>query len=207
MGRTRTMGVLAAILCSLFPLATFAQEQPSLGDVARQVRKEKEKNSAPAKKVFTDDNLPSGAADKADLARFDNAQATPSDRIAAARAVLARGKQALDILGPLGRSSLAKLALQGRDADFPGRRAWEDKLFAAKEHYVAHGRELFRETQEILDNIESLTSAGKVSPSDPRAQELGHRALQLMQDAYRTEADFQAVVLEGQDLAKLATPH
>ena len=206
----RKLVVLAALICGLFPLAAFSQEQqPSLGDLARKVRKEKEseKGSTAPPKVFTNDNFGSGAAEKSNLAGVDDSQASPADRIAKARAALARGKQILDTLDPLDRSSLAKLALEGRDVNFPGRRVWESKLFAAKQHYVAHGRELFRETEEVLDNIQSLTSGGKLSPSDPRAQDLAHRALQLMQDANRTEADFDAVVLEGQDAAKQAAAH
>jgi hypothetical protein len=34
-----------------------------------------------------------------------------------------------------------------------------------------------------------------------------HKALQLMQDANRTDADFQAILLEGQDLAKRGAAH
>src|SRR5258708_33690028 len=36
-----------------------AQPQPSLGDIARQARKDKEKNASKAKTVITDDTLPS----------------------------------------------------------------------------------------------------------------------------------------------------
>src|ERR1700740_2064635 len=35
------------------------QPQPSLGDVARQARKDKEKNATKAKTVITDENMPS----------------------------------------------------------------------------------------------------------------------------------------------------
>jgi hypothetical protein len=49
--------------------------------------------------------------------------------------------------------------------------------------------------------VEPLAS-GKVAASDPRAQELMRRTHQLMQDAFQTEANFQAVILGGQELAK-----
>jgi hypothetical protein len=55
--------------------------------------------------------------------------------------------------------------------------------------------------------MESLTSGGKASPTDAKVTELSHRALQLMQDANKTDADFQAILLEGQDLAKRAASH
>jgi hypothetical protein len=125
----------------------------------------------------------------------------------AARRAIARGEQLLDALDPMNRSTLAETALQGQNVDFPGRRAWEEKLYDAKEHYVSHGRDLFRQTKELLNNMETQASSGKADPSDPRMTDIPHRALQLMQDANKTDADFQAIVLEGQDLAKRAVNH
>ena len=40
-------------------LSAYAQDPPSLGDVARQARKDKEKNAAKPKTVITEDTLPS----------------------------------------------------------------------------------------------------------------------------------------------------
>jgi len=196
----------------LFALPLFAQDpqQQSLGDIARQARRAKEdrdKTAATPTKVFTDDNFHSSAAGKADLAQLASTTVAPSERMAAARRAIARGEQLLDSLEPMNRTTLAETALQGQNNDFPGRRAWEEKLFAAKEHYVSHGRDLFRETKVLLNNMESLTSSGKVAASDPRMTEISHRALQLMQDANKTDADFQAIILEGQDLAKRSTNH
>src|SRR5258707_1362758 len=52
--------VFAGVLVTPF-VAVHAQDQPqSLGDLARQNRKDKEKNAAPAKTVLTDDNFGSG---------------------------------------------------------------------------------------------------------------------------------------------------
>jgi hypothetical protein len=208
----RRLVLISVALGTLSALPVRAQDsqQPSLADVARQARKAKEerdKSATPPKNVFTDENFPSSkGANKADLARMDNPQTTPSDRVAAARAMLDRAASELDRLEPMDRGTLAKLALQGKDSDFPGRRAWEDKLFASKQHYVTHGRDLIRQTKGALDELDSLTVGGKISPSDPRAQDLAIKARRLMQDAYQTEADFQAVVLQGLDLAKQANP-
>ncbi len=59
----RKMSFLAALTWVLIPSAPgYAQDQPSLGDVARQARKDKEKNNTPPKKVITDDSLPSSKA-------------------------------------------------------------------------------------------------------------------------------------------------
>lgn len=193
-----------------FPLCAQDQQEQSLGDLARQNRKAKEdrsKSATPTAKVFTDENMPSSAAGKADLAQLASPNASVAERMATARRALSRGRQLLDSLEPMDRATLAGFALQGQNADFPGRRAWEEKLFAAKEHYVSHGRELFRQTEELLSTMESLSAGGKLPPNDPRMTDLTHRALQLMQDANKTDADFQAILLEGQDLAKRAASH
>jgi len=207
----RSLVVLfAASLLTALPLCAQEPEQQSLGDIARQARKAKEdrdKTAATPAKVFTDENFQSGSTGKADLAQLASPSASPTERMVAARRAIARGEQLLDTLDPMNRTTQAELALQGQNNDFPGRRAWEEKLFAAKEHYVSHGRDLFRETKALLSNMEASTSSGKANPSDPRTTEISHRALQLMQDANKTDADFQAIVLEGQDLAKRSANH
>jgi hypothetical protein len=187
-----------------------AQDQPSLGDVARQARKDKEKNNAPAKKVITDDTLPpskglSGAA----LGDLSSAQSSDGgSAIARALAKLEQAETALDKLAPLDRATLAKAALLDNDVDFPNRRGWEDKLFSAKEVYVSHGRELFQEMRQILKEVQASRSsqggAGKLSPDDPRGQQMMQRIQGLVQDAVRTDRAYQAVVVEGWDLAKQA---
>src|SRR6266852_4629044 len=155
-----------------------AQDQPSLGDVARQARKDKEKNNAPSKKVITDDSLPSskglsGAAlgDLSSTQSSDGGSAT-----ARALAKLEQAEAALDKLAPLDRATLAKAALLDNDVDFPNRRNWEGKLFAAKEHYVSHGRELIGELKQIVADARAQQASpggqGKMSPDDPRAKEM-----------------------------------
>ena len=197
---------LAWVLTPSFP--TYAQDPPSLGDVARQARKEKEKNGAQAKKVITEDNLPSNKA----LGGLSDLASSQSSSDGSARA---KGSAALDQLTatlnklePMDRSTLAKLVLLDKDVNFPDRRSWEDKLYSAKERYVSHGRELVREMRQILEDADSLRSArggqGKLSPDDPRAQEMLRKVQELIQDAVRTDATYQAVVMEGWDRAKQA---
>jgi hypothetical protein len=187
-----------------------AQDQPSLADVARQARKDKEKNNAPVKKVITDDTLPSGkGVSGAGLGDLGSSQSSDSGSATArGLAKLEQAEGALDKLAPLDRATLAKAALLDNDVDFPGRRNWEDKLYVAKEDYVSHGRELFQEMRQILKEIQSLKSSeggtGKLSPDDPRAQQMMRRIQELVQDAVRTDRAYQAVVVEGWDLAKQA---
>jgi hypothetical protein len=187
-----------------------AQDQPSLADVARQARKDKEKNNATTKKVITDDTLPSSKGlSGAGLGDLGSSQSSDSGSATArGLAKLEQAEAALDKLAPLDRVTLAKAALLDNDVDFPGRRNWEDKLYVAKEDYVSHGRELFQEMRQILKEIQSLKSSeggtGKLSPDDPRAQQMMRRIQDLVQDAVRTDRAYQAVVVEGWDLAKQA---
>ncbi len=207
----RKMSFLAGLLWVLIPSTpALGQDQPSLGDVARQARKDKEKNKAQATKVITDDTLPSSKG-LSGLALGDLGSAPGSDQGAAmgrALAGLEQAEGALNKLGPLDRATLAKAALLENDVDFPNRRSWEDRLYAAKEQYVSHGRELFREMRQILADAQSLKASQdgqkKLSPDDPRAQQMLRRIQEIMEDAVRTDRAYQAVVVEGWDLAKQA---
>jgi hypothetical protein len=183
-------------------------QQQSLGDIARQARKAKEdqaKTAAAAKAVITDDSLPSrrtlGSASSANSATLDKSHATAAGKFAEASAAFDDAEQSLDQLDPLDRAELAKVALPGQSADFPGRRAWEEKLFAAKQGYVSHGRVLLSEARQLLNEIKSLSAAEKTPESKSKLQGLSLRLRQVMQDSLQTEANFQAILVEGQKLA------
>ncbi len=205
----RKMSFLAVLTWVLIPsTAGYAQDQPSLGEVARQARKDKEKNAAQPKTVITDDNLPSSKVlgGLSDLG--SSKSAGDGNAMSRALAGLERAETALNKMDPMDRTTLAKAALLDNDVDFPNRRRWEDKLYAAKQQYVSHGRELFREMRRIMSDVQSLESSQggqrKVSPDDPRAKELLRRLQEIVQDAVRTDSAYQSVVVEGWDLAKQA---
>ncbi len=200
--------LLVATWVLMPPVPGYAQDQPSLGDVARQVRKDKEKNATQPKTVITDDTMPSSKALNG-LGDLGSSQGgADGSRIANALAGLEKAEAALNKLDPLDRATLAKAALLDNDVDFPDRRSWEDKLYGAKQQYVSHGRELFREMRQILADVQAMQAAqggqGKLSPNDPRAQQLLHRVQEILQDAIRTESAYQSVVMEGWDHAKQA---
>lgn len=204
--------VFAAVLfLSGFPVQAQEQQdqqQPqSLGEIARQARKakeEREKNTRPPKNVVTDDSLASSKTGPAlSFGQLDSTTGSTTEALANAQKMFDRADRMLNLLDPMDKTTLAKHVLEGRDVDFLGRSDWEAKLYAAKQYYVSHGRELIRETRELVSSSQSLKASG-AGPNDPRVQDLGHRALQLMQDASRTDADFEAVLLEGQDRAKQA---
>ena len=187
------------------------QQQPqSLAEVARQTRKAKEerqKNSGAPKVVVTDDTLGSSKTGGAlNFVNPTNGTVPTSEALTKAAGMLDRADRLLNLLAPMDKTTLARFALEGRDVDFPERSDWENKLYAAKQYYVSHGRDLVRETREFVANIQELKASG-AREGDPRLQDLGHRALQLMQDGSRTDADFETVVLQGQDMAKQASNH
>ena len=122
-----------------------------------------------------------------------------------ALAKVAEAETALKQLESLDRATLAKAVLLDHDVDFANRRAWEDKLYAAREHYVSHEAELIVELKQILARIQSRQlGPTKLDPNDPRAQQMKNRLMEIVQDALRTEQDYRAVVMEGWDLAKQA---
>ena len=209
----RRRGLLHFIMIAvcLSGTAVYAQEQqPSLGDVARQARKDKEKNASASKKVITDDDLSSAKAISG-LGDFSNSP-TPGDASSPTKALaaLTQIEGTLDKLEPMDRATLAKAVLLDHDVNFQGRREWENKLFAAKQEYVSHGRELLHQMKQLVTEAQSLktpqTGQAKLSPNDPRVQDFVHRLQELVQDAVRTDSAYQAVVMEGWDRAKQAKP-
>jgi hypothetical protein len=181
------------------------QPQPSLADVARQARKDKEKNPAKAKTVITDENMPSSKGLNGLAGDLGGSQgAVDSGAMAKALAKVEEAEAGLKKLESLDRTTLAKALLLDNDVDFPNRRAWEEKLYAAKEHYVSREGQLITELKQIVGQVQSLQSQGKLDPKDPRAQQMKTRLVEIVQDSLRTEQDYRAVVMEGWDLAKQA---
>jgi hypothetical protein len=137
------------------------QQQPqSLAEVARQTRKakeEREKNSGAPKFVVTDDTLGSSKTGGAlNFVNPTNGTVPTSEALTKAAGMLDRADRLLNLLAPMDKTTLARFALEGRDVDFPERSDWENKLYAAKQYYVSHGRDLVRETREFVANIQEL---------------------------------------------------
>jgi len=210
----RPMSFLAALLWLIIPSTPCraqdqtqdqAQPQPSLADVARQARKDKEKNAANSKTVITDDTLPSSKGLGGLAGDLGGSQGrVDSSAMAKALAKVEEAEAGLKQLQTLDRATLAKAVLLDNDADFPNRRAWEDKLVAAKEHYVSHEGELIAELKQIVAQVQSRQGSGKLDPNDPSSQQMKNRLLDIVQDALRTEQEYRGVVMEGWDLAKQA---
>jgi hypothetical protein len=209
-------------------VAVHAQEQTqSLGDLARQNRKDKEKNSTPAKAVLTDDNFGSGSKSGGSSTSGTSAAAASLGSLSASSVPgkagsgddspmgkayegISNAEGSLDKLAPLDRATLGHVILEGNDVDFPGRRQWEDKAFVAKERYVARSRRLLEEMKEVMANAETMRSGNggeAVGADNPAAKNLLARAQGLMSEAQNVEAEFKTAMQEGINQAKAASRH
>ena len=208
---SRRLTLLAGLVVVLnLCTAVRGQDSPSLGDVARQLRKDK--SDAAPKKVITNDDLPANASSSAvGLGTIGDSKglSKPGDT-ESPEAAIGKMEAAIKLLDSTDRATLVKAALQGTNPDFPGRRAWEDKLWEAKQAYVVRGKELSEEAKKILSTSQSLQASQggqTLKPDDPRVQELTRRLKQFIQDAMRADSNFRAVMMEGLDLAKETSAH
>jgi hypothetical protein len=188
----RKISLLAAFAGILAPWTpAHAQEQPSLADLVRAAHEDKEKNTVPAK-------TPRMILGPAAALRRAPPIHTAGNRLRAICPIAPPGPAATaiqwrrpgwgidrasvspDKMEPLDRASPAKVVLEGNDVDFPNRSNWEERLFAAKQAYVARSRQLLGEMQKLMTSAQSLPSsqgvASKLMPETPQAQELIVRA-------------------------------
>lgn len=213
----RISGRIAACALLLFcSAAARSQDSPSLGDVARQAQKEKDKSKKPPAKVITNEDLPAKAA-AGSTAAGSAGQPLTAGNSATESAALAGGESQiqspeqgmqkmqsdLDRLAALDRSSLALEVLGGSTAKFPGRAGWEDRLFAAKETFVAQTRKVLQQTRQIAAAAATVQDAD--NPNDPRVKMLSGKLQELVQESQQNGAAFQAVVAEGRQAAGLTS--
>jgi hypothetical protein len=207
--------ILASLAGALaFSQFVFAQDpppQPSLADIARQARKDKENSTAKPKKVFTDDTLPksvtgSGALAGLAVAGSGSASSGGGDPLDEAMAQFTKAEADFNQLDALDQAALAKVALaENCHVQFPSRATWEVKLFSAKGAYVTHMRFIVGEMKRFTTEAQGWKGPdGKLDPNDPRVQGLKRKTESTMQDAVQTQAAFDQVVAEGVALAGAA---
>ena len=197
------VGLLVALaMCA----PVHSQDSPSLGDLARQ--NQKSKSATSSAKVLTNDDIgPAKASSPLGLATAGSAWPRPSDvsNPESAQGAIADVEAKMNELDAMDRATLIKVALQRQNATFPGRQAWENRLWDAKQNYVARGKNLVDQSRQILSRAQSLQNSQggqPLKPDDPKIQSFVAQLKQLVQDATRADAAFQAVVMEGSDLAK-----
>lgn len=202
--------IAACALVLLFCQVGRAQDSPSLGDVARQAQRDRVKKS-PAK-VFTNDDMPAGASDPATAFGAGLGQLAPGPAGGASKAEpspeqkLALLEAVIEKVDSLDKATLVQNVLADKKGvDFPGRPAWEDRLYAAKQAYVVQARDLVQKARQIVASANSLK--GNQDPNDPRIKEMSARLEALARDAVRTDSGFQALMIEGRDLASQQASH
>jgi hypothetical protein len=130
-------------------------DQPSLGEVARSVRKKDA--SAARGRVFTNDDVaPASPTTTGALQTEPASSDTWHDRLNAFRATV----------GPLENmdaSSLARTVLGNLDVDFPGRRTWEEQLSSRKDAVItalqsaSHEYENFYHLRDVLKSVSTIS--------------------------------------------------
>jgi hypothetical protein len=179
------------------------QDTPSLGDIARQAQKDKA--NKPQAKVITNDDMPSssgGLAPALGPAPGRVVQPGAPSSSSSNQSVsegLEKLQASVDHLASLDRATLATDVLEGNAADFPGRAKWEEKLFAAKQEFVARTRGVLQRAKNLTSSAEGIRDAE--DPNDPRVKSLGGKLQQLVQETQQNSEAFQAVVAEGKQLA------
>jgi hypothetical protein len=206
----RNLSLIAACALALVVCAPArAQDSQSLGDVARQAQKDKA--SKPPAKVITNDDMPSsssGIAPALGGAPVRSAQPAPAGRPDAPQSPaegIEKMQSMLDELDSLDRATLVNNILEGNTANFPGRANWEEKLFAAKQTFVAQSRAILQKTRQLEAAAQGMKDVQ--DPNDPRAKSMSAKLQQLVQEGTQASAAFQAVIGEGKDLAALPAAH
>jgi hypothetical protein len=217
----RSLNLIVA--CAL-ALVTFAPARaqdsppssPSLGDLARQAQKDKNRDrdsaTKPAGKVFTNDDLPSssggvstvlGAALGGGSGAASPGQAGPNPSPAETFAQL---DKFVDRVESVDKATLVRSVLKEKsNVEFPGRAAWERRLFAARDAYVVQARAVLQKGRQILASAGSLK--GTQDPNDPRVKEINGELQTFARDAMQTDAGLLAVINEGRDLASQPSAH
>src|SRR5215469_6127459 len=124
---SRFLAALSLALGLFLTLPARAQDSQSLGDLARQAQKDKEKDKAskPAAKVITNEDMPSnsatsGAAGPLASGLAPASQAGASSNLSPSEK-LAQLEKVMDIIGSLDKATLVRTALQDKSGvDFPG---------------------------------------------------------------------------------------
>jgi hypothetical protein len=195
--------IVLVVLVSVLATPGRCQESQSLGDLARQLRSQK--SSTQPKKVITNDDLPSASAvDILGLEKpVDPSSSTNPEIGSSALASLSRWEWVVKQIDSMDRATLSKVALQGASPDFPGHANWEDRLFTAKQTYVSQGKEHIQRAKQLLASAQALKSA-QANGNDPRVKGLEENLKELVRESVRSDSAFQAVILEGRDLARQA---
>jgi hypothetical protein len=207
----RSLSLIAACLLALiFCSPGRGQDSRSLGDAARESQKDKDKDSKPPAKVFTNDNMNAvsqgissalGAGAKHDTDRRDSGghDVDRHDGDRSADESLEKLQSMLNQLAAMDRTTLVKNVLGGNPTNSPGLVKWEDELFAAKQTFVSQSRDALQKEKQLEDSVEDMK--GAPDPNDPRVKTIVAKLQDIMQETQNANAAFQVVISEGKGFA------
>lgn len=208
MHRKMSLAAVSA-LALMFGLPAHAQDaSPSLGDLARQAQKDKEKANKPVAKVFTNEDMPSSAVGASAVLGSGpgTAASGPAGANLSPAEKLAQLDALVNMVESVDKATLIRNVLKDKsDVNFPGRAAWEQRLFAARDTYVVQARSVLEKARQIVASADSLK--GTQDPNDPRVKEVSAKLQSLIRDAVQTDAGLRAVIIEGHDLASETNSH
>jgi hypothetical protein len=201
---SRSLTLVATFALLLFCSApSRGQDSPSLGDLARQAQKDKA--NKPPVKVITNDDIPSTSNGASSAPSAGPSVAPPlqapgkTDTPQSPAEGLERLQSQVDALDSLDRAALVSNVLEGEDRNFPGRAQWEEKLFAAKQTFVAQNRAVLQQVTQIEAAAQGIKDVQDAN--DPRVKSMNAKLQEIVQEARQNAAAFQAVMAEGKTLA------
>ncbi len=137
------------ILPGLIPTSVSSNldNQPSLGEIARKLRKDEPKAT---KRAYTTDELATGPSEAFELPA---AQSSDPD---AWRQRLDDVRKKMEPFEKMDSAGLARLALGNLDVDFPGRKEWQEQLFEQKQMILDLVQDTERAFQEYQQTHDAL---------------------------------------------------
>jgi hypothetical protein len=154
MGRTNTLLVTFLCLGAALPLAAQSTQPQSLGDVARQLRAQKERDAKTTTKVITNDNLPAPIPGEA----ITILPATPANPSTPA---------ATDSKPATPSSETSKDKPESKEVKPRTREEWQAKFKAARQD-LAKAKEMQQLSEDEL-NLLQIEQARELHPDAPDA--------------------------------------
>jgi hypothetical protein len=166
---------------------------PSLGEVARKLRKDQTKEK---RRAYTTDDLVPGSPEVPDL---PVAQSSEPD---AWRQRLNEVRKKMEPFENMDSAGLARLALGNLEVDFPGRKEWQEQLFEQKKIILDLVRDAERAFQEYQEMRDSMMRAKGLTKGEEDKYEQARKRLEQAIDRSRAQGfKLDNIINEGKTRA------
>src|SRR5713226_1862234 len=152
--------------------------QPSLGEIARKLRKDEPKAT---KRAYTTDDLATGPSGANDL---PPAQSSAPD---AWRQRLDDVRKKMEPFENMDSAGLARLVLGNLDVDFPGRKEWEEQLFEQEQMILNLVQEAERAFQEYQETRAAMMRVKGLTKGEEDKYEQARKRLEQAIDRSRAQ--------------------